>query len=282
MNPAPDYLAKHYGAQRARSLQSALAQRLGAEFPRLGGPRILELCAQMIMEVIDAHLPPRERLQHGQILWNAIDLGERPRRYRSGAQTRKRAVILTLHDDSDVADCLRQPRPAHHWAQLRLKRALRMSREAHQQGALLSNVDLSLLLTLADNTLAHLLSAWEQEHGEIIPRRTTLHDVGTGVTHKRLICRKRHLEGKDPSQVARETWHTLESVDRYLGHFDRVRHCRQQGFDAQQTAHLLACTVGLVQEYLRIDDEINEARSDKTPAPSSSPTPTTPTIPSLP
>ena len=102
MNPNPDYRLKHYGAQRFRNLQGALVQRLGSEFPRLGGPRILGLCAQMIMEVVDEHLPARERLAHGQIIWQAIDLDERPRRNRTGAQTRTRAVVLTLHDPSDV------------------------------------------------------------------------------------------------------------------------------------------------------------------------------------
>lgn len=265
MIPNPDSHAKHYGPQRARSLHSALAQRLGAEFPRLGGPRILDLCARMIMEIIDAHYPLRERCGHGQIIWNAIAIEERPSRGQTAAQTLTRPVILNLHHPDDVADCVQRPRVHGHWSALRLKRALRLSREAHEQGALLSNVDLSLILTCADNTVATQLSDWEDEHAQIVPRRTTLHDVGTGVTHKRIICRKRHLEGKDPSQVARETWHSLESVDRYLGQYDRVRHCRQQGMNEAESAHILTCTRRLVKEYLQIDDEINLARQSAGP-----------------
>ncbi len=260
MIPNPNSPAKHYGPQRARTLHSALAQRLGAEFPRLGGPRILDLCARMIMEIIDAHYPLRERCGHGQIIWNAIAIEERPYRGQSAAETLTRPVILTLNHPEDIADCIERPRDRSHWSALRLKRALRLSREAHEQGALLSNVDLSLMLTCADNTVATQLSDWEDQHAQIVPRRTTLHDVGTGVTHKRIICRKRHLEGKDPSQVARETWHSLEAVDRYLGQYDRVRHCRQQGMNEAQSAHILNCTPGLVKEYLQIDDEINHAR----------------------
>lgn len=268
---APDYLAKHYGAQRARGLQSALIQRLGADFPRLGGPRILALCATMIMEIITAHIPPRERLGHGQIIWEAIDLHDPPRRNQTGMQTRKIPVILTLSDSSDVEDCIRKPQ----WHDLRLKRALRLCREAHSQGAVLSNVDLSLLLNCSDTAVASQLSGWEREHNEIVPRRTTLHDVGSGVTHKTIICRKRYLEGKDPAEVARETYHTLQSVDRYLGQYDRVRHCRLQGLNPAQTAHILGCSRRLVDEYLRIDDEINEARtrSAQTPSPNENPNP---------
>lgn len=261
MNPEPDYRLKHFGAQRFRGLRGALVQRLGAEFPRLGGPRILELCAEMIMEIIEAHLAPRERLGHGQVLWNAVDLDERPRRNIRGAKVRTRPVILTLHDPSDVQDCLTNPRGDAHWNSLRCKRARRLCTEAHAQGALLSNVDLSLLLCFADDKIGGMLSRWESEHDQIVARRANLHDLGSGVTHKAIICRKRHLEGKDPAQVARETWHSLAAVDRYLSQYDRVRHCRHEGMDEQKTAHILGCSVRLVREYLKIDDDINEARS---------------------
>jgi len=86
--------------------------------------------------------------------------------------------------------------------------------------------------------------------------RATLHDVGTALTHKRIICYKRFAEGKEPHLVARQTWPTLEAVDRCLGQYDRVRCCRQQGLTPEQTAHLLGCSLALVQEYLRIDDEL--------------------------
>ena len=93
-----------------------------------------------------------------------------------------------------------------------------------------------------------------------MPRRATLHDVGTGLTHKRIICWKRYAQGKSPDMVAKETYHTLEAVDRYLGQFDRVRHCRQQGFSAEKTAFTLNCSLGLVNEYLAIDRELEERK----------------------
>ena len=61
--------------------------------------------------------------------------------------------------------------------------------------------------------------------------------------------------------VARETYHSLEAVDRYLGQYDRVRHCRLQGLTPEQTAHTLACCLGLVREYLAIDDLLGENRA---------------------
>ena len=54
--------------------------------------------------------------------------------------------------------------------------------------------------------------------------------------------------------VARETYHSLEAVDRYLGQYDRVRHCRLEGLTPEQTAHALGCGLPLVKQYLAIDD----------------------------
>ena len=123
------------------------------------------------------------------------------------------------------------------------------------------------LLAVSDSKIATVLSAHEDRTGQLVPRRATVHDVGTGRTHKRIICRKRYAEGKDVRQIARETYHCIESVDRYLGQYDRVRVCRLKGMSPVQTAHILGCSVWLVKEYLAIDDELeaNDACRRKTP-----------------
>jgi hypothetical protein len=48
----------------------------------------------------------------------------------------------------------------------------------------------------------------------------------------------------------------LEAVDRYLGQFDRVRCCRRLGMSPEETAYTLACSLGLVHQYLDIDKQL--------------------------
>lgn len=55
--------------------------------------------------------------------------------------------------------------------------------------------------------------------------------------------------------MARETYHSIEAVDRYLGRYDRVRHCKVQGMTPEEPAHTLDCGLSLVKEYLDIDQE---------------------------
>lgn len=257
MGSAQDPTHSRFSPQLDKSFKSALAHRVHREFPRIGGPRIRELCAEMILEVVEEHLRPREHVQHGQVVWLAVSVKDPPARQKRIRDTDLIPVLLDLSTPEDIEAWLaREPAPERH-----LKRALRLCQQAYEQGAVLSNIDLCVLTGVQYSTLGKLLSAHEERTGRLVPRRATLHDVGTGVTHKRIICRKRYLEGKESEQVARETYHSIEAVDRYLGQFDRVRHCRREGMTPHRTAYMLSCSLALVRQYLRIDDEIESQRS---------------------
>jgi hypothetical protein len=252
MGSQPDYLRKKFAPLRDKTLKNALAHRIGQEFPGMGGYRIRHVCAEMVLEVLDAHIRPAGTLRHGQVFWTAIDVNARPRQYQRIADASLVPVILDLSTAEDIDLRLARALPGR-----RLQhRAVRLCRQAYEQGGLLSNCDLAELLNTNDSRIAQVLADYERTNQLVVPRRATIHDVGTGLTHKRIICIKRYAEGKEADQVARETYHSLEAVDRYLGQYDRVRHCRLHGMTAQETATALNCSVALVQEYLAIDDEL--------------------------
>ncbi|NIA16519.1 MAG: DUF1670 domain-containing protein [Nitrospiraceae bacterium] len=249
MSRKPDYVRKHYGPLLQKTLQNAVSHVIGEQFPRIGGPRIRELCARMILDVVDAHVRPTEHLRHGQALWLGIATNDPPRRRQRTADTKLVPVALDLSTPEDIHARLDRKSSRE---RLRIK-AVRLWEQAHQQGALLSNSDLSELPGSHDSTISGVLVEHETQTGRLVPRRATLHEVGTGLTHKRIICWKRYAEGKSCDVVARETYHSLEAVYRYLGQFDRVRHCRGEGMSPEKTAFALNCGVALVNEYLAID-----------------------------
>jgi len=250
-----DYVRKKYGPLRDKTLQNALACCIAGQFPRIGGPRIQALCAEMILEEVARHVRPREHVRHGQVLWMAVWKDARPRRYQRIAETELTPVVLDLSTPDDVEGRIGRVG----WGKILQAKAVRLCRQAHEQDGLLSNCDLAELLGTHDSRIAELLGAYERETGTVVPRRATIHDVGTSLTHKRIICHKRYAEGKDVVAIARETYHSIESVDRYLGQYDRVRHCRLEGLTAPETAHALDCSVRLVQEYLRIDEDLERS-----------------------
>ncbi len=254
MAAKPDYIRKKYAPLQAKTLQNAVASQIAKEFPRIGGPRMQQLCAEMILEVVNKHLRKREHLAHGCILWAAVRLDDPPKQRQRIAHSQLVPVVLEVSTDEDIQMRLDRELP-----RTRLKtKAIRLCQQTYEQGGLLSNCDLAEILGVHDSSIASVLTEHERETGTLVPRRATLHDVGTGLTHKRIICRKRYLEGKEPHLVAQETYHSLEAVDRYLSQYDRVRHCRKEGMTPEATAHILKCSLGLVHEYLKIDDELDK------------------------
>jgi hypothetical protein len=252
MGGKTDYVAKKHTSLKDRSVRAALTHRIGQEFPRMGGPRIRDLCAEMVLEVVDEHRRPRERVGHAQVLWVAYHVDDKRRRGKRALDSQMIPVVLDLVTDEDVDAII-----ARRSSSERLEaKVVRLSRQAHEQRGLLANTDLAVLTGHSESRVASVLAAYERRTGTLVPRRATLHDMGTGLTHKRVICLKRYRDGKPPDQIARETYHSLEAVDRYLGQFDRVRCCRKEGMDAERTAYILGCGPTLVREYLAIDSEL--------------------------
>jgi len=254
MSSQPDHASKHYRSQLKRSLHQAVAECIATHFPRVGGQRMVDLGATIILEAVSACLRPREQLSHGQILWMAVSAKNPPGRRQRITDAHLVPVVLDLSTPDDIQGRLDHLPPS----QILLGRAIRLCRQTYEQGALLSNCDLAELLACSDTKISALLSDYEKKTKSTVPRRATLQDVGSAVTHKGIICYKHFVEGKTADLVAQDTYHTITSVDRYLGQYDRVRQCRLTGMTAPQIAHLLQCTVRLVQEYLTIDDELSE------------------------
>ena len=237
----------------AKTLENALAHRIAKEFPRIGGPRICKLCAEMIMEVVHNHIRSKDYVHHGQIVWTAVSIDDRPGWCQKIADTDLVTVVLDASTPEDIQSRIARVHPR----QWRLRKAIRMCHQAYEQGGLLTNTDLSEILNFADSLIAQLLANYERQNKTLIPRRGTVHDAGNSLSHKWIICHKRYVEGKSADQIARETYHSLDAVDRYLGQFDRVRHCLQQGLDTAEIAHILNCSVSLVEVYQQMDKELD-------------------------
>ena len=254
-----DPIKKRFGPLQDKTLKNALSHAIGEGFPRIGGDRIRALCADIVLEVLQDHLRPRDHLSHGQVLWLGVDVDDPPARGKRLVDTHLIPLVLDLSTSDDVQARLERQPP-----RVRLQaKAIRLCEQAYAQGALLSNCDLAELLSTRDEYIAQELTAYEREQGKVVPRRATVHDVGSGLTHKRIIVAKRYRDGLSTEEIARQTYHSPEAVDRYLGQFDRVRHCRKQGLSIRQTAYTLNCSLRLVEEYVAIDRELEASMNTR-------------------
>ena len=102
MSTRPDFVRKKFAPLRDKTLRNALAHRIATEFPRIGGPRIRNLCADMILDVVFQHLRRQDHVTHGQVLWMAVRVDAPPGHRRKIAETDLVPVLLDLSTAEDV------------------------------------------------------------------------------------------------------------------------------------------------------------------------------------
>ena len=147
-------------------------------------------------------------------------------------------------------------------AERRSKKILRMFRQAHQQGAVLSYPDVSLLLHLQTSTISRSVLNHERQTKETIPRRGTIHDMGRSITHKAIICHKRLVENKTTSQVATETLHDPEEVEYYVQCLRRIKLCSEAGMHVEEISQATSHSKSLIQEYLDLIGQLGLSRKN--------------------
>lgn len=225
-----------------------------SEFPRLGGTKVRELLAGEIEALIEAHHLRRDRIAVGQLLWYAVHKDDRPYRYKKITDCRMVPVVLSVVSPEDVS--IR--RAGGEKRRERLKRLIaRLCEEAYEQEGVLSLSDLSLITGYSQIYLSQLAREYEDEHGIILPRRGTVHDIGPTMSHKAAICRKAIVDGKQTPDIARETSHDEQSVDKYLLDFERVAYAMlKHGMSINETCFTTRLSEGLVRQYADLITEL--------------------------
>ncbi len=238
-----------YRPQAGKTLREAMRNFIRREFPRLGGPWVIEMFVDKLLQLIDRYHIERDKLKPGQTVWLAVAVDEAPGYRKPIYATRQVPVVITLVNQEDIA-ALRQ---GLSWADIFQRSLVRAMKDAHAQGGLLTTSDLSVLFHHSHSRVAELIRQYETQTGEVVPRRGNLHDMGRTVTHKRIICRKAYLEGKTTDVIARETSHSPEAVDNYLLDFARVYYATVlKGMSVEETTFAIQRPQSLVEEYVKL------------------------------
>lgn len=234
--------------QARRLAQKGLYQQLCAAFENDYGydkgrviiPRIV----QDILRKVRAHYEPDGGQSPSQIVYTTADAKERLTRGKTMAQTRQKAVVLTMLAPEDCA-AYRRGAPV-----LMRQRLVRWLTEAKDQGALLTTADLALLCGVSRDLVERRIREHEAQTGTLLPLRGTVHDASSKVTHKARIV-ELSLSGKTPVEIARETEHSLEAVENYVRTFGLVRELADR-YDVQSISRLLGRGERVVRQYLEL------------------------------
>jgi len=181
-------------------------------------------------------------LKPGQILFQAISV-ETP---SNTPLSKGKQVTLTLTLDAGPEDL--QIREKHGVPALRRHRMQRMCIEAFQQGGLLTIEDLAnRLFNCGQRTLCRDLDTLRHQ-GIVLPLRSTIKDMGRSISHRSLII-EHWLKGKEYSEIAAHTHHSIPSVQNYVSKFKRVVALAEEGYDLHTIAFLVKLSPSLAQTY---------------------------------
>lgn len=187
----------------------------------------------------------QHHIHYGQLVWMAVPVDEFPKRGKSIAQTKLKPIVLSFFTDEDMSHI------AHGFdsASLRKKRLIRWTDEAFDQGALLSQLDLAVLLGVCDAVVSKYVNEIQQ-HGTLLPTRGNIHDMSGAITHKREIITL-YLEGFLTPEIAIKTKHSNEAVDRYIRDYHRVEILWKHGVTSiDEISQLVRLSKRVVQQYI--------------------------------
>lgn len=248
ITPSDTY--KHYNSAKQRFLKSLIVNFFKNELPRLLGPQLRDKLGDEIVKLIAKAMPEKDYVKPGQVVWTAIDKTTRP-----DSPNRKFVpVVLTLVDENDIEELVKGTGKR----EVAENAIARITKEAYQQGALLSMRDIGLLAWRTDSYVSIMRKAYEKRHNTTLPHTGSLQDMGTCITHKTTIIRKIVVEKKDPIQVAAETKHTLRAVENYLKDYRRVQTCYHQKPDIEFISQATGLTKNLIQQYIQIISNIQK------------------------
>lgn len=183
-------------------------------------------------------------LQPGQMIWTAVDLNEPPGKALKHCQLRR--ITLTYINPKEDTEVRREYGPAAK----RRQQILRMSIEAKDQQALLTQEDLAEILGSDVRTIRRDIQALNQQQ-ICVPTRGQQKDIGPGVTH-RVKAVLQFLQDKEPLEIARNIKHSLTAVERYIDTFCRVVYCQRKFRNNLKTAMVVGVSMATVNTYLEL------------------------------
>ncbi len=242
-----------------KTFKSALTHFIKTEFPQAGGDMIIDLMTDKIRQLIDSYYPKTERLAMGQMLWFAIDENETAGYGKAMHKTKIKPVILTVVHPADISARKKSA------STVLLKETImaRLFREAKEQGAVLAESDLSLILNVSLSTVSKHIINYEKQFNVSLPRRGTIHDLGRSLSHKKQICKKRNIDRKTIRQISLETNHTPAAVTRYTTDLERVQYCLNKKLKIKDISFVTNLSSSLTLEYVNLIEEIKQIKRKK-------------------
>lgn len=242
---------RRYKRIKGKSLKHILMDRFLLQYGYDKGSVTAEAIVDNILILIDTYYRYSDNsfLKQGQMVWPAVPVDEYPQKGKSIAQTKLIPVVLDLINDDDIEAV----KLATDYRTVRLHRVERWTQQAFNQGALLSQLDIAMLLGVKEQTAGIYVREYQSVYGRQLPTRGNIQNVGGGQTHKCQIIGL-YLKGYLVPTICQKTNHSKEAVERYIRDFEAIK-LLQSSFDDINTICLITrLTKRVVNQYIDLID----------------------------
>lgn len=234
----------------AKSVKNAIVTNIARDFNLT--PILAEAYFNQIKNYFTEHTDLD--LSSGQMHYLAID--DREPAGKPVSLCKKTSVRLTVHDLDEDLEIYKQLGLSG----LRQHRLLRITKEAIEQGALLSYEDIAFILTTSVITIKRDI-AYLRRAGKTIPSRGWRHDMGRGSSHKTQIL-DMYLSGHQFSEIEKRTHHSETAVKRYIQDFAKIILLHHKKFSIQQIRISTGFSHRLIGEYIKLYNRYKKKKNN--------------------
>jgi len=223
---------------KSKSVKNAIINRMAEDFNLT--PLLAEAYFNQVKSYFLEYTDPK--LQPGQLQYLAID--DREPAGKPIDLCRKVSVSLSLHKPDEDLEVYKNSGLAG----LRQHKLMRITKEAIEQGALLSYEDIAFLCTSSIATIKRDMARMRR-NGRTIPTRGWRHDMGRGTTHKAQIL-DLYFKGHQFSEIEQRTHHSETAVKRYIQDFSKIILLHLKDFSIDQIRIATGFSNRLIDEYI--------------------------------
>jgi len=238
---------RQYRRLKAKSLKHILVHRFLNHYGYDKGAITAGAIVDDLLAIVEQYYRYSDHsfLKAGQMVWHAVPVDELSVKHKTMAQTRLQPVVLDIIADSDIEDW-----KSHlHHRELRLKKIERWTQQVYDQGALLSQLDLAVLLTTSEETAGQYVREYYNLYNRALPTRGNVQLTGSGQTHKREIITL-HLKGYLVPAICKKMNHSTEAVERYIHDYEAIRLLATKFDDVDLISRIVRLRANVVQQYL--------------------------------
>jgi len=232
------YRRAEYYRLRKKTKQEEFVEALHREFEM--SPRV----SRGVLEMVEGMFFDKRTVGEGQLSYIAVSSIEGAG--KSIEEMQKVQVILTRDVVSDE-----EIREKYGDSAKRKVQLLRMTEEAYDQGALLTQEDIGRILGVSSRTI-------RRDVVELMGKKVRLYlrglqrDIGKGISHKIWIVGL-YLQQKTYSEIERITGHSIGAIKIYLNDFSRIVMARERGIrNAGEIGFYVGRSERLINEYVTL------------------------------